>query len=112
MLDVGGWADRGGGGKAPQLRNQQHFPADRVGRKQGQPLCLGAELNQTLPMQTLAMGLWCHAKGICLSQQPPAGELIIPYDISWQNDFVRRGVEVWKEEMSEMFLIPDNLFGV
>lgn len=72
----------------------------------------GAELNQILQMQTLAMGPLCHAKGICLSQQPPAEELVIPYDISWQNDFVRHGVEVWKEEMSEMVLIPDNLFGV
>lgn len=58
------------------------------------------------------MGPLCHAKGICLSNQPPAKKLVIPYDISWQNDFVRRIMEVRKEEMSEMFLIPDNLFGV
>lgn len=63
-------------------------------------------------MQTLAVGPLCHAKGICLSHQPPAKKLVIPYDISWRNDSVRRGVEVGKEEMSEMFLIPDNLFGV
>lgn len=51
-------------------------------------------------------------KGNLRSHQPPTKKLVIPCDTSWQNDFVRRRVEVGKEEMSEMLLILDNLFGV
>lgn len=47
-----------------------------------------------------------------LSNQPPAKKLVIPCDVSWQSGFARRSVEVGKEEMSEMFLILGNLFGV
>jgi len=39
-------------------------------------------------------------------------KLVIPCGMAWQNDFVRRSVEVGKEEMSEVFLILGNLFGV
>lgn len=46
------------------------------------------------------------------SHQPPAMKLVIPCDMSWQNDFVWCSEEVGKEEMSEMFLILGNLFGV
>lgn len=51
-------------------------------------------------------------KGNLRSHQPPTKKLVIPCDMSWQNDFVRCSVEVGKEEMSEMLLILDNLFGV
>lgn len=51
-------------------------------------------------------------EGNLCSHQPPAKKLVIPCDMSWQNDFVSCSVEVGKKEMSEIFLILDNLFGV
>lgn len=60
----------------------------------------------------LGRGTVMSREGNRRSHQPPAKKLVIPCDMSWQNDFVRRSVEVGKEEMSEMFLILGNLFGV
>lgn len=60
----------------------------------------------------LGHGTVMSCKGNLRSHQPPTKKLVIPCDTSWQNDFVRRRVEVGKEEMSEMLLILDNLFGV
>lgn len=51
-------------------------------------------------------------EGNLCSHHPSAEKLVILCDMSWQNDFARCSVEVGKEEMSEMFLILGNLFGV
>ena len=60
----------------------------------------------------LGHGTVMSCKGNLHSHQPPAKKSVIPCDMSWQNDFVRCSMEVGKEEMSEMFLILHNLFGV
>jgi len=60
----------------------------------------------------LGHGTVMSCDGNLRSHQPPAMKLVIPCGMAWQNDFVRRSVEVGKEEMSEVFLILGNLFGV
>lgn len=60
----------------------------------------------------LGLGTIMSCEGNPRSHHPSAEKLVILCDMSWQNDFARCSVEVGREEMSEMFLILGNLFGV
>lgn len=64
------------------------------------------------PNADLGLGTMMSCEGNLCSHHPSAEKLVILCDTSWQNDFARCSVEVGKEEMSEMFLILGNLFGV